>query len=167
MNFLSSLASIHKHVAERDYTRLQDLKRLHTKNPSAILEPWDRLFYSQFVSLSSSVDTVGDGSTDPFHNPPHHDANDQISYVALTPTLYRRYFSVGSTFEGLSRLFTALYGISLVPAQIIPGEVWHDDIRKLHVVDEKLGKIGTVYCDLFIRNHSDTRKYENAVLCII
>jgi intermediate peptidase len=149
MNFLSSLASIHKPIAQRDYTRLQDLKRLHTNQPDAILQPWDKLYYAQFVSPRDA----GQGSGDPFHASPHRDIDDQIS----------RYFSVGRTFEGLSRLFTALYGISLVPARIKDGEVWHDDIRKLDVIDEKLGKIGVVYCDLFIRDDADARKYENAV----
>jgi intermediate peptidase len=154
MNFLSSLAMIHKPIAQRDYTRLQDLKRLHTKQADAILEPWDKLFYSQFVSPRDAVEVTGD----PFHASPHHDVNEQIS----------QYFSVGRTFEGISRLFTALYGISLVPAKIKSGEVWHEDVRKLDVIDQSIGKkIGTVYCDLFIRDEADARKYDNAVHSIM
>ncbi len=40
----------------------------------------------------------------------------------------------------------------------MPGEVWHEDVRKLDVIDEREGKIGTIYCDLFNRNG----KFQNA-----
>ncbi|CAG8724525.1 8778_t:CDS:2, partial [Racocetra fulgida] len=68
------------------------------------------------------------------------------------------YFSVGSVIQGLSRLFSKLYGISFEPSEILPGETWHDDVRKLNVIDEQEGMIGTIYCDLFNRHG----KYLNA-----
>ena len=52
---------------------------------------------------------------------------------------------------GLSRLFRNLYGITLRLANVTPGEVWHSDVRKLEVVDEKSGVIGWIYADLFAR----------------
>lgn len=61
------------------------------------------------------------------------------------------YFSIGSVMQGLSRLFKRLYGIQLVPATMHQGESWHPDVRKLDVVCEREGKIGTIYCDLFSR----------------
>lgn len=61
------------------------------------------------------------------------------------------YFSVGSVIQGLSRLFKHLYGVQFEPAVLQPGESWHDDVRKLDVVCEREGKIGTIYCDLFAR----------------
>lgn len=61
------------------------------------------------------------------------------------------YFSVGSVIQGLSQLFNHLYGVKFEHASIKPGEVWHDHVRKLDVVCEREGKIGTIYCDLFSR----------------
>ena len=51
----------------------------------------------------------------------------------------------------LSRLFKHLYGITLRPADTLPGEVWHPDVRKLEVIDEDAGLIGWIYADLFAR----------------
>ncbi|KAH0838015.1 mitochondrial intermediate peptidase [Lanmaoa asiatica] len=53
--------------------------------------------------------------------------------VSLSP------LSLGRVFMGLSRLFKHLYGISLRPAEVASGEVWHSDVHKLEVVDEDSG----------------------------
>ncbi|KAH7886124.1 mitochondrial intermediate peptidase [Phlebopus sp. FC_14] len=60
--------------------------------------------------------------------------------------------SLGRVFMGLSRLFKHLYGISLRPAEVASGEVWHSDVHKLEVVDEDYGVIGWIYADLFARS---------------
>ncbi|KAI6153911.1 mitochondrial intermediate peptidase [Pisolithus tinctorius] len=60
--------------------------------------------------------------------------------------------SLGRVFMGLSRLFKHLYGIWLRPSEVLPGEVWHPDVRKVEVVDEEHGVIGWIYADLFARN---------------
>ena len=57
----------------------------------------------------------------------------------------------GTVFFGLSRLFTHLFGISFRPAAMQPGEAWHEDVRKLEVVDEREGLVGWIYADLFSR----------------
>jgi len=59
--------------------------------------------------------------------------------------------TLGTVFMGLSRLFQHLYGISLRPADCVPGEVWHPDVHKLEVVDQDQGIIGWIYADLFAR----------------
>ncbi len=51
----------------------------------------------------------------------------------------------------LSRLFQALYGVSLRVAEVTAGEVWHTDVRKLEVIDEQVGVLGWIYADLFAR----------------
>jgi len=61
------------------------------------------------------------------------------------------HFSLGTVFQGLSRLFSRLYGIRLVPCETQPGETWHEDVRRLDVVDESGNHIAVVYCDLFSR----------------
>ncbi|CCM03140.1 uncharacterized protein FIBRA_05262 [Fibroporia radiculosa] len=59
--------------------------------------------------------------------------------------------TLGTVFMGLSRLFQNLYGVSLRLASLAPGEVWHNDVRKLEVVDEESGVLGWIYADLFAR----------------
>ncbi|KAJ1985322.1 Mitochondrial intermediate peptidase [Dimargaris cristalligena] len=66
------------------------------------------------------------------------------------PSLYG-YFTVGGAIQGLSTLFNRLYGITLQPGRIAPGEVWHTHIQKLEVMDEAGVQLGTIYCDLFSR----------------
>ncbi|KAE9400612.1 mitochondrial intermediate peptidase [Gymnopus androsaceus JB14] len=57
-------------------------------------------------------------------------------------------YSTALTHTGL---FRHLYGISLRPVHAASGEVWHTDVQKLEVVDEKQGIIGWIYADLFAR----------------
>ncbi|ORX51316.1 zincin [Hesseltinella vesiculosa] len=66
------------------------------------------------------------------------------------------YFTVGSVIQGLSRLFDHLYGVHFEPADMRPGETWHEDVRKLDVVCERDGKIGSIYCDLYGRQSKTT-----------
>ncbi|KAI8068616.1 hypothetical protein BC940DRAFT_318592 [Gongronella butleri] len=61
------------------------------------------------------------------------------------------YFTVGSVIQGLSRLFGHLYGVHFEPSFMKPGESWHDDVRKLDVICERDGKLGSIYCDLYSR----------------
>ena len=58
--------------------------------------------------------------------------------------------TLGTVFMALSRLFHALYGISLRLSDVSPGEVWHADVRKLEVVDERLGVLGWIYADALV-----------------
>lgn len=59
--------------------------------------------------------------------------------------------TLGTVFMALSRLFQALYGVSLRLCEVCPGEIWHSDVRKLEVVDEVSGTLGWIYADLFAR----------------
>ncbi|TBU34738.1 mitochondrial intermediate peptidase [Dichomitus squalens] len=59
--------------------------------------------------------------------------------------------TLGTVFMALSRLFQALFGVSLRLADVAPGEVWHTDVRKLEVVDEDVGVLGWIYADVFAR----------------
>ncbi|EKM49250.1 uncharacterized protein PHACADRAFT_265722 [Phanerochaete carnosa HHB-10118-sp] len=66
---------------------------------------------------------------------------------------------------GLSRLFRNLYGITLRLTKVTPGEVWHPDVRKLEVVDEKSGVIGWIYADLFARQGKPSGAAHYTVRC--
>lgn len=49
----------------------------------------------------------------------------------IEPSLYSPYFSLGVCMEGLNRLFTQLFGVSLLAEQTSAGELWSEDVRKL------------------------------------
>ncbi|GBC37624.2 mitochondrial intermediate peptidase [Rhizophagus irregularis DAOM 181602=DAOM 197198] len=124
--FLRTLSDHHRPKALADLRLLQEAKQLYTESETLpTVYAWDRYFYAERIKFSSLTQPV----------------------TSISP-----YFSVGSVIQGLSRLFSRLYGISFEPAEIMPGEVWHDDVRKLEVIDEQEGKVGTIYCDLFSRN---------------
>jgi intermediate peptidase len=73
--------------------------------------------------------------------------------------------TVGTVFMGLSRLFRHLYGISLRPADVAPGEVWETDVHKLEVVHEDEGVIGWIYADLFVRTGKASGAAHYTVRC--
>ncbi|MCJ1397688.1 Mitochondrial intermediate peptidase [Xylographa trunciseda] len=68
------------------------------------------------------------------------------------PDFLSAYFSLGTVMQGLSRLFSRLYGVRFVPREPAPGETWNPDVRRLDVIDEADGHIAVVYCDLFARD---------------
>ncbi|KAJ3087387.1 Mitochondrial intermediate peptidase, partial [Quaeritorhiza haematococci] len=155
MTFLQSIATTNKPRAQADINRLLSLKRIHLNTPPSTplsVNPWDKCFYAQFISPASSI-IPPSPSSDPFHRTPT---------TSPTSAALSAYFSVGRTFQGLSRVFSALYGIRLEPAPLEPGETWHPDVRKLEVVHETEGKVGVIYCDLFGREEGGGRKYESA-----
>ncbi|CAG8444848.1 5581_t:CDS:2 [Ambispora gerdemannii] len=130
--FLRTLADHHRPKALADLQLLQKAKERYTGSKiPATLNAWDRDYYTVAVMSQSSAQPL----------------------APISP-----FFSVGSVIQGLSNLFSRLYGISFQPAEVMPGEVWHEDVRKLDVVDETEGKIGTIYCDLFNRHG----KFKNA-----
>ncbi|KAK6536588.1 Mitochondrial intermediate peptidase [Arthrobotrys megalospora] len=75
------------------------------------------------------------------------------------------YFSLGTVMQGLSRLFTNLYGIRLVPRETAPGEIWNDDVRRLDVISDTEGHIAVVYCDLFQRDGKNPNPAHFTVRC--
>lgn len=78
---------------------------------------------------------------------------------ALNPSL-NAYISVGGAICGLFKLLNALYGLRLEMATVKPGELWHEDVRKVKVLDSKNRHMGDLYLDLFERNgQSGASKY--------
>ncbi|GAA5936952.1 hypothetical protein JCM1841_003927 [Sporobolomyces salmonicolor] len=127
--FLDALERHNRPLAEKDLDVLRRAKAAYlarTGDSGAedprVIHAWDRDFYTDLAGAAASP--VPDVS--PF-------------------------FSVGTCFAGLSRLFTCLYGIRFEVEEVEPGEVWAQGVRKLRVVDEDEGRIGTIYCDLFAR----------------
>ncbi|KAA1467996.1 zincin [Dentipellis sp. KUC8613] len=73
--------------------------------------------------------------------------------------------TLGVVFRGLSRLFQHLYCVSLRPADVSAEEVWHADVRKLEVFDEKDGLLGWIYSDLFARRGKSSGAAHYTVRC--
>jgi intermediate peptidase len=126
--FLQALITDHRPQVQQELQELLDLKKsdAHSENFPGTINAWDRDFYT----------------------------------TRLLAGLYKRnratetlssFFSLGSVFQGLSRLFNRLYGIRLVPREPLPGETWNDDVRRLDVVDDTGSRIAVLYCDLFAR----------------
>ena len=149
--FLRALTKHHRPRASQDLDKLRRLKHtasttLNGKtsssmfNPSPTLPdfaPWDRDMYTEQHFRSPSLRSI----------------------QPLSP-----YLSLGSVFAGLSRLFSALYGIRFRASMVAPGEVWSEgpgDVMKVEVLDEREGArgtngsaeglIGTIYADLWSR----------------
>jgi len=140
----------YKPVAMKEVQELIKEKKKHQSKLSTIFKktefyPWDYQYYTNVIKNSSCNK--------------EELTNERRLYRSLLS-----YFSVGSVIDGLSNLYSHLYGISFKPStSISESELWHEDVRKLDVIHEKEGKIGTIYCDFFTRpNPSFERKYENA-----
>lgn len=120
--FLASLARHHRPLAERDLNHLRDLKQAHQGTRDFFA--WDRDYYAEKylrnLTLKSTAPPIGN------------------------------FFSVGTVFAGLSRLFERLYGITLRAAPAQKGETWADDVSKMEVLEDG-HKIGTIYADLYNR----------------
>lgn len=73
------------------------------------------------------------------------------SWLQMSTTDYSPYFSLGACMEGINLITQALFGVRLEAEPTHQGEVWHDDVYKLAVIDESEGLLGHIYCDLFER----------------
>ncbi|GAA5855110.1 hypothetical protein JCM9279_001955 [Rhodotorula babjevae] len=133
--FLDALERHNRPLAQKDLHVLRQAKAAHLartgggggrgKGDASIIDAWDRDFYTDLSAATQSASPLPD----------------------ISP-----FFSVGAVFSGLSRLFTALYGIRFEIEDVRDGEVWAPGVRKLRVVDEDEGRIGTIYCDLAARD---------------
>ncbi|KAI0136606.1 peptidase family M3 [Xylariales sp. AK1849] len=139
--FLLSLA---KHNAPLVLQELADLTQAKCQNPhagSAIdLQPWDKDYCMEDIrrrmrSRRRESDTLSS------------------------------FFSLGTVMQGLSRLFTRLYGIRLVPRDTLPGETWHPDVRRLDVVSDTDGHVAVLYVDLFYREDKSPNPAHFTVRC--
>ena len=94
------------------------------------LEPWDKDYYStRLLASKRSLQKNSD--------------------------LLSHYFSLGRVIQGLSRLFTSLYGLRFVPVPPSPGETWDPAVRRLDVHSDAAPasspRIAVIYFDLFAR----------------
>jgi intermediate peptidase len=141
MGFLTTLARHHLPKAQADVALLAKLKQMDTaaNRVTSNINAWDRDYYSERYVAAIAPGT----RVHPIHP----------------------FFSAGTVIQGLSRLFTNLYGIRFVPCALRPGEAWDKDVRKVHVVDEAEGLIGSIYFDLFSRPGKSPNAAHYTVRC--
>ena len=125
--FLDALAADNKSHVKAELKQLGRVKKSMDNNPSSVLiNAWDRDYYRRRMLEAS--------------NRPNR-----------TSDLLPSFFSLGTVMQGLSRLFSSLYGVRFQPVEPLPGETWSPDVRRLDVVDENDTRIAILYCDLFAR----------------
>ncbi|KAK9769789.1 putative Peptidase family M3 [Seiridium cardinale] len=139
--FLLSLAKQNAGFVEQE---VRDLLAAKNQNPhtssTGTLQPWDKDYYMETIrrglrSRRRDSDTLSS------------------------------YFSLGTVMQGLSRLFSRLYGIRLVPRDTLPGETWHPDVRRLDVVSDTDGHVAVLYVDLFYRSDKSPNPAHFTVRC--
>ncbi|UZJ52975.1 hypothetical protein CBS101457_002295 [Exobasidium rhododendri] len=134
--FLASLSTHHRPLADRNLDQLRTLKAKEEGKRDFFA--WDRDYYAEHYMRAMSLQT----STPPING----------------------FFSVGTVFAGLSRLFERLYGISLRAAEVSEGEVWAEDVCRMDVVEEG-NVIGTIYADLYNRRGKPSSAAHYTVRC--
>lgn len=138
--FLLALSKRNAPLVEEEVAALLREKSNKQQSAASDLQPWDRDYYME--SIRSSMRS--------------RRRNDDFLSA---------YFSLGTVMQGLSRLFTRLYGIRLVPRDTLPGETWHPDVRRLDVVSDTDGHVAVLYCDLFYRDDKSPNPAHFTVRC--
>ncbi|KAI1443102.1 mitochondrial intermediate peptidase-like protein [Annulohypoxylon stygium] len=138
--FLLALSKHNQPFVEEEIVALLQEKSKELQSAASDLQPWDRDYYMANIRLNMRSRRRSD---------------DVLS----------AYFSLGTVMQGLSRLFTRLYGIRLVPRDTLPGETWHPDVRRLDVVSDTDGHVAVLYCDLFFRPDKSPNPAHFTVRC--
>ena len=141
MSFLEHLVAKVKPLAEKEYQILVDLKKNDVKDDPVVIQEWDKSYY--YKKFQNQVSPEMDGPQ------------------------FAKFFSIGNVFSGLSELFKGIFGVTLYPAKVMPGEVWANEgtIQKLYVVHEEEGLLGIVYCDLFKRDGKGSTAAHYTIRC--
>ena len=123
-SFLMALSTDNAPHVMQEIEQMQALKA-KGEGPSDV-HPWDVPYYRKRLNLS-------------------------LQSKSRKPDFMTAYFSLGTVMQGLSRLFSRLYGIRFVPCEATPGETWNHDVRRLDVIHETEGHVAVLYADLFAR----------------
>lgn len=128
-SFLTALSTDNLSQNKQELDEMLGLKEQDTATGVSLVEiqAWDREYYRARLAA-------------------------QLRSRSRKPDFISAYLSLGTVMQGLSRLFSRLYGVRFVPRETSPGETWNPDVRRLDVIDEKEGHIAVVYCDLFARD---------------
>ncbi|KZP31124.1 mitochondrial intermediate peptidase [Athelia psychrophila] len=138
------------------------------KSPENVQHFLDTLMDHTQPHARSALNTLGARKVEQGHKSSIIQAWDRDYYCPPeppAPPIALPSLTLGTVFMGLSRLFKHLYGISLRPAEVVPGEVWHSDVHKLEVYDEEKGLLGWIYADLFARRGKSCGAAHYTVRC--
>lgn len=127
-NFLDVLNDRVRKAANIDYEQMLNLKLCDTPANnvhSNTLNAWDVPYYSANFKRGIYNESV----------------------VQCLP-----YFSIGVCMDGLNMIFQELYGVRMQVDTCVNGELWHNDVIKLSILDMQSNELlGYIYCDLFER----------------
>ena len=138
--FLDALANDNKQHVMAELRELGTIKNGRSNCPLEPIRAWDREYYRKFAAR------------------PH-------KRPTRTSELLPSFFSLGTVMQGLSRLFTSLYGVRFQPVEPLPGETWSPEVRRLDVLNEHDERIAIVYCDLFAREGKSPNPAHFTVRC--
>ena len=124
-SFLTALSADNAPAVTQEVAQMRKLK-MQDRGPPEI-QPWDVRYYMNKLNAS-------------------------IYSKSRKADFMPAYFSLGTVMQGLSRLFSRLYGIRFVPRETTAGETWNSDVRRLDVIHETEGHVAVLYCDLFARS---------------
>lgn len=139
-HFLRALVKNNAPLVQSEMGDILALKQSRLSNRAAELKPWDKDYYMTMV---------------------HQEDRSK----ARRDDFLSAYFSLGTVMQGLSRLFTRLYGMRFVPKETLPGETWHPDVRRLDVISDTDGHVAVLYCDLFYRGDKSPNPAHFTVRC--
>jgi intermediate peptidase len=124
--FLGALLGDNRAEVESIYSELLQAKMADHTAKSSELNAWDKDYYTSRI-LS------------------------RVRSKTRAPDSLSSFFSLGRVMQGLSRLFTQLYGVRFVPHETAPGETWNNDVRRIDVISDTEGHVAVLYMDLFQR----------------
>nr|CAB3263848.1 mitochondrial intermediate peptidase [Phallusia mammillata] len=121
--FLNTLSERLKPLVKKELDDLKSFKISETPL-STSFQPWDLHYYVNKLKEKKAL---------------------------IDPVLYSSFFSLGDCMNGLSALYSSLFGVTLTAVPVQKGETWNNDIIKLAVVHRTEGVLGHIYCDFFNR----------------
>lgn len=134
-DFLNILNEKVRKLAAKDYEQMLSLKP--KEKPSETLKAWDLPYYSANYKRFIYNENV----------------------LQCLP-----YFSVGACMDGLNIIFNELYRVKMQVDTVISGELWHEDVIKLCIIDEESKAVlGYIYCDLFERSYKQQQECHHTI----
>lgn len=127
--FYEDLRPVVRKKAQADFDEFQALKRKDTKNPKAVLYPWDQSYYKNLLMKQK---------------------------YAVDGQKVSEYFPMQKVMDGLFHVAGTIYGISFkditADAELVGLPVWHSDVHLYEVTDNATKKtLGHIYTDLYPR----------------
>lgn len=115
--------------------------------------------YSQMLNLKSRDNPGSQNQQLNAWDVPYYSANFKKSLYNEKLMQCLPYFSIGVCMDGLNMIFNELYGVRMVVDNCVNGELWHNDVIRLSIIDQESSQLlGYIYCDLFerqMKNHQD------------